>query len=124
MESVWLLLGGWFSIQSADLILVFLERRRFVAKPQILRVGFAWISLDSLVRIETFQWLTRINARRIFPPAFIVTKEPSKRLAMIWHTKGTDCTWGKPTSISDFLQDIAARVVPAWPPPPSKSNSL
>jgi hypothetical protein len=48
MESVWLLLGGWFSIQSADLILVFLERRRFVAKPPIMRVGFAWISLDSL----------------------------------------------------------------------------
>jgi hypothetical protein len=40
MESVWLLLGGGFSIQPADPILVFLERRRFVAKPPIMRVGF------------------------------------------------------------------------------------
>src|ERR1700722_5110664 len=24
-----------------------------------MRVGFPWISLDSLVRIETFQWVTR-----------------------------------------------------------------
>jgi hypothetical protein len=45
MESVWLLLGGWFSIQSADPILVFLERRRFVAKSPIMR---GWFCLDFL----------------------------------------------------------------------------
>ena len=28
-------------------------------KPSFLRVGKAWISLDSLVRIEPFQWVTR-----------------------------------------------------------------
>jgi hypothetical protein len=31
---------------------------------------------------------------------------------MIWHAEGTDYAWGKPNSISDFLQDIAARVPP------------
>jgi hypothetical protein len=28
-------------------------------KPQLLNVGFPWISLDSLVRNETYQWVTR-----------------------------------------------------------------
>jgi hypothetical protein len=28
---------------------------------------------------------------------------------MIGHGEGTDCSWGKLNSISDFLQDIAAR---------------
>ena len=40
-------------------------------KPPILRVGFPWISLDSLVRIETFQWVTRDYRRKIFRGAFL-----------------------------------------------------
>jgi hypothetical protein len=31
-----------------------------------MRVGFPWISLDSLVRIEAFQWVTRVEARKLF----------------------------------------------------------
>jgi hypothetical protein len=35
-------------------------------------VGFPWISLDSLVRIETFQWVTRPEAGKLFSRAFSV----------------------------------------------------
>ncbi len=31
-------------------------------------LDFSWISLDSLVRNETFQWVTRLEARLIFAP--------------------------------------------------------
>jgi hypothetical protein len=45
-----------------------LARGRFVAKTPLMTVGFPWISLDSLVRIETFQWVARLLAGRIFLP--------------------------------------------------------
>src|ERR1700722_11690996 len=35
-------------------------------------VGFPWISLDSLVRIETFQWVTRHKLRKIFSCGFLL----------------------------------------------------
>ena len=44
-------------------------------KPPLLGLGFAWISLDSLVRIETFQWVKRHKAQnfcsRAFSPAYV-----------------------------------------------------
>ena len=40
-------------------IWVFLGSALWLQKPLVLRVGKAWISLDSLVRIETYQWVTR-----------------------------------------------------------------
>ena len=82
-------------------------------------VGFPWISLDSLVRIDRYQWFTRDFQRIIFPCAFVVAKGPLKRRPAMRHAKRTDCSWGKLTSISDFLQEIAA--LPCKPPP-SKSN--
>jgi hypothetical protein len=36
-----------------------------------MRVGFPWISLDSLVRIETYQWVTRDNRAKVFLDAFV-----------------------------------------------------
>jgi hypothetical protein len=36
-----------------------------------MRVGFIWISLDSLVRIETFQWVTREFRRKNFLFTFL-----------------------------------------------------
>jgi hypothetical protein len=36
-------------------------------KPQLLGVGKAWISLDSFVRIETSQWVTRDSAKNFSP---------------------------------------------------------
>src|ERR1700733_11826779 len=44
-------------------------------KPRPMTVGFVWISLDSLVRIETYQWVTRDFRWKFFysrfSPAFI-----------------------------------------------------
>jgi hypothetical protein len=36
---------------------ILLAPRRFASKTQIKTVGLSWISLDSLVRIEPFQWV-------------------------------------------------------------------
>ena len=38
--------------------------------PPILAIGFPWISLDSLVRIETYQWVTRETRAKNFHAAF------------------------------------------------------
>ena len=40
--------------------------RCFAAKTPVTRVGFPWISLDSLVRIETYQWVTRTIRCKFF----------------------------------------------------------
>src|SRR6202042_333664 len=47
-------------------IWVFLAPGPFAAKPSFLRVGFPWISLDSLVRIETYQRVTRDKRAKVF----------------------------------------------------------
>jgi hypothetical protein len=39
-------------------------------KPPLMAVGFSWISLDSLVRIETFQRVTRLEAEKSFSSRF------------------------------------------------------
>jgi hypothetical protein len=59
-------------------------------KPPIIGVGKAWISLDSLVRIETYQWVTQLFPASLFLPAFVVVKEPSERLApdLAWRRNG------------------------------------
>jgi hypothetical protein len=70
-----------------------------------MRVGFPWISLDSLVRIETFQWVTRLFAGRIFLACFPgVMKAPQQEPSVRGHVEEQDCSWGKFTLISDFLQ--------------------
>jgi hypothetical protein len=78
-----------------------------------LWVGKAWISLDSLGRIDSYQWVTRDFQRKIFPRAFVVADAPSKRRPTIRYAKRPDCSWGKLNLISDFLQEIAARVFPS-----------
>jgi hypothetical protein len=71
-----------------------------------MRVGIPWISLDSLVRIETFQWVTRVFRRKNFLTA------SSPEAANRWnerlrfgHAEAQDCSSGKPNLISDFLQE-------------------
>jgi hypothetical protein len=87
-------------------------------KPPIMRVGFPWISLDSLVRIATFQLVTRLLAGKIFSSAFSVGLASLRS----WHMEAQDCSRGKPNLISDFLQLIVARAVPFRPQ--SESSSL
>jgi hypothetical protein len=38
--------------------------------PPAMEVGFVWISLDSLVRIETYQWVAREKPQKFFSVAF------------------------------------------------------
>jgi hypothetical protein len=63
-------------------IWVFLEPGRLRTKPPVLGVGLSWISLDSLVRIETFQWVTRDLSRFFFRYAFSLTLQ-SPRQALV-----------------------------------------
>jgi hypothetical protein len=42
-------------------------------------IGFSWISLDSLVRIETYQWVTRILAEGSSSGLFPLAFEPTER---------------------------------------------
>jgi 5-hydroxyisourate hydrolase len=48
---------------------IFLEGRGFPAKIPLYWVGKAWISLDSLVRIESYQWVTQDIRRNNFRAA-------------------------------------------------------
>jgi hypothetical protein len=124
MESVRLLIGGGLSIQSDRSDFGFSWKVTVLAaKPTVTGIGFPWISLDSLVRIETYQWVTRIKAEKFFPTAFVAAKEPSRRLTRDLAREREDCSWRKLNSVSDFLQDIAVPVVPVWPPP-SQDDSL
>jgi hypothetical protein len=102
-RQVWRAVG-----ENAGPILVFLEPRCFVAKTPD---SGGWISLDFLGfsrQNRDFSMGYADKAEKFFPTALSVAKEPSKRLPAIWHEKGTDCSWGKRNSISDFLQDIPA----------------
>jgi hypothetical protein len=70
-----------------------------------LRVGKAWISLDSLVRIEPFQWVTPDFRCKKFLATFAPAPEPRERqpTILVWE-KGTDWSWGELSRISDFAQ--------------------
>jgi hypothetical protein len=57
-----------------------------------------------------------------FIPLFVAVKEPSQRLAHDLAWRRTDCSWRKLNTISDFLQDVAARH--KLPPEPVPSGSL
>jgi hypothetical protein len=80
-------------------------------KPPFLRVGKAWISLDSLVRIEAFQWVTKDfrwkKISRALFPKLRSCGEDSPGLGM----QNWDRSSGKLNSFSNFLQSIADRVV-------------
>jgi hypothetical protein len=51
-------------------------------KPPFMSLGFPWISLDSLVRIETYQWVTRLLAGRIFLAPFSGEEAPERESAV------------------------------------------
>jgi hypothetical protein len=57
MESAGSFAAAGATLGPVDPVWVFLGSGRSAAKTLVLRVGKAWISLDSLVRIEPFQWV-------------------------------------------------------------------
>ena len=88
-----------------------------------MSVGLSWISLDSLVRIETFQWVARLEAGTLFSRAFSVALEAPEREPAVLACGSAGLFMGKLNLVSDFLQEIVVRAVP-FRPPQSKSNSL
>jgi hypothetical protein len=70
MESVWLLRGGGRDLGPVDPFGFSWPLAVSVRRPLIAKVGFPWISLDSLVRIDTFQWVTRLEAGKLFSQPF------------------------------------------------------
>jgi hypothetical protein len=59
-------------------------------RPAFMRVG--WISLDSLVRIEAFQWVTPHKAGKLFSRASCLALE-RRRVGspQSWYVEGQDC---------------------------------
>jgi hypothetical protein len=53
---------------------IFLARAVSLRKPRFKGVGLPWISLDSLVRIETYQWVTRDFVNKFFLSLFPVSR--------------------------------------------------
>jgi hypothetical protein len=77
-------------------------------KPLVLGVGKAWISLDSLVRIEPFQWVALDFRDKEFLAPFAAAPAPWGMAAHVPGAReGTDLPWGNTSSISAFLQQIA-----------------
>jgi hypothetical protein len=91
---------------------VFLARVPFAAKAPLLSLGFAWISLDSLVRIETFQGVTRLVAGKIFLASCSAGKTHRNGSCGRGHAETQDCSWGKLNLISNFLQEFVVRPLP------------
>ena len=64
-----------------------------------------WISLDFLVKIETYQWVTRdfreMNFARASSPRLTVAAPGACGRG---HAEAQDCSWGKLNSISDYPQ--------------------
>jgi hypothetical protein len=88
-------------------IWVFLDHRGFTPHGPKTRLGFPWISLDFLVRIENFKWVTpdfwrEKISRALLPLDSALGQEP------VFLRCRTQCrSSSKPNSFSAFLQSIA-----------------
>jgi hypothetical protein len=122
-------ISGGHDVPSVAPVWVFLVRRLFAAKTPDYE---GWISLDFLGfsrSNQDFSMGYADKARRIFPRAFVVAKEPSETVSpRFGMRKGQTAHGGKFNLISDFLQEIDASEIDAsavpFCSPPSKSNSL
>ena len=89
-------------------------------KPPILGVGFPWISLDSLVQIGTFQWVTRNNREEFFHPLFRRERAVETASPRFGMAKGR---LAHGASLTEFLIFCKTLLPEPFPPPP-KSNLL
>src|SRR4029077_10968842 len=108
IESVWLLLGGGPRHRSGRSVWVFLAPGRFAAKTP----AHEWLSLDSLVRIDTFQWVTRLEAGIIFPRAFSASLEVREGERAVEPMRKRRIVRGKLNLFSVFLKWIVVGAVP------------
>jgi hypothetical protein len=77
-----------------------------------MSLGLSWISLDCLVRIQTFQWVTRLEGGNFFLSPFPGVRSAGTGACGRGHAEAQDCSWGKLNLVSDFLQWIVVRAVP------------
>jgi hypothetical protein len=74
-------------------------------KALLSAIGFPWISLEPLVRIETYQWVTRHKRSKVFLKPFV--RGGGRRLdggSQSWRADKQDRSWGKLILIFDFQQ--------------------
>ena len=94
----------------AGSVWIFLAGGRFAAKGA---VSTYWISLDLLgflVRIETYQWVTRIISRQKFSPGLCPARAGRGTGAHgLGHAEGWDCSWAQHSPTSVFLQEEFSR---------------
>jgi hypothetical protein len=107
MEAVWLRLGSGLPISVRSIRLDFLGSWLFCSEspPDV-----DWIVLDFLVRIETYQWVTRHKVGKFFSLAFPLTLRSAGTGA--WgrgRTEAEDYSWAKHTLVSDCLQTTIVR---------------
>jgi hypothetical protein len=81
-------------------------------KPPLMAVGFSWISLDSLVRIETFQWVTRLEVRQTLSDRPGRCGRARKASEASHKLRGTIVSCGHGILTSDLQQGIVARALP------------
>jgi hypothetical protein len=78
-----------------------------VLKTAVLGVGFSWISLDSLVRIQPFQWVTMALRGKLFLGAFPGGWKRDKGRVWFWGSEALEISSGKHSRYSDFQQGNA-----------------
>jgi hypothetical protein len=102
-----------------------LAGRRFAEKSSFMKVGFPWISLDSLVRIETYQWVMRDKSRKIFPGSLSGVQSSGSDARGRGDREGQGWSSGKFNLVSDFLQTIVVRAIPVgrFSPKPTHSQA-
>ena len=101
--------------RSGRSVWIFLAPGCFALKARPTWVGLSWISLDSLVRIETYQWVTRHKVGKFFSLAFPLTSRgPGTGACGRGHAEAQDCSWAKLTLVSDFLQTIVREFLQKW----------
>jgi hypothetical protein len=62
----------------------------------LMSLGFSWISLDSLVRNETFQWVTPVFRQEYFSRFFsMVLAAQGRKPAVLGHAEAPDCSWAQ-----------------------------
>ncbi len=83
---------------------VFLGSGCFATKTPILSVGFPWISLDSLVQIVTYQWVTRIFREKKILAPFSPAEAPKGARGRLGIQKAQDCSSHQLNLISAFPQ--------------------
>jgi hypothetical protein len=84
-----------------------LARASLVWKPVVLGLGFSWISLDSLVRIQIYQWVTtdlrwKIFSGRFFPQ--VGSRDGGRD--WFWRSEAQEISSDKHRPGSDFHQGI------------------